>query len=779
VCENVDIGTHEQRMYFDWLIEHFGIGNVKETCTRMFFPNQIGKKKKLIKFEADMLFPVPQGQLWDQHRSRYLQNTDGTHVASAADYSESSADAIVAELNRKSQELAQMAHRDYKDRQCGDLEYDRLCSYVELEAEVRRDLLTSDYGCDPDYVCWNSVETKSRQDQPPVDERGIPIAPKSMKELETWGDTQVWDDAINKEWDGLNDRGCFEHDLTRAELRKRGIHKKVIGMRMLLESKVVNGEWSKAKARNVAQGHKGNLTKGVDYTTVFAAAPDLATGRIIQGLVVLFGFVRCTLDIMQAYLIGKAEEDQQYPVRYPEGRIREEHRDPNTGEERYALLIGNLYGMPTASRVFSKERDRLLLEELPKRHPGVTVSQMEFEPCMFKLKRKGVGFISIHVDDADGCFEYAEDAKFWTECTNDLFRTEKQPGIKVVDPEHMLGVTRVLSEKDGIRYMTLTQAAYIEGVWQEYGHHRKGKRKPSTPMPGKGDNCPPPLDENEKPVGVTDKEAREVQALGYRKLIGECLWPMRNTCPGVAAGMSMLSKCVHRPSMGAWLAALHLLHFLYVHKDEGIQFRSDGNTTPVCFYDSAFYQDLIGHKPLYGYVIFWAGGPLMWRSKKHTNIPLHTSEAEYMTITHAFRAVKWLKSLLTEMGFGWMVAKPIEMFGDNRNATDWAVEKMITDGNRHIDICYMKIRERVRRGDILPVWIHGKNNPSDILTKPVEKDVIDRLLSQLNGLEPIEGLTVTEIVETFRVDEVNALIAEIYDEVCDGMKWERTRQVKL
>ena len=69
---------------------------------------------------------------------------------------------------------------------------------------------------------------------------------------------------------------------------------------------------------------------------------------------------------------------------------------------------------------------------------------------------------------------------------------------------------------------------------------------------------------------------------------------------------------------------------------EGITFRSDGNVKPVCFYDSGFYQDLIGHKPQYGYVIYWAGGPLIWRSKKHTNIPLHTSEAEYMTITHAF-----------------------------------------------------------------------------------------------------------------------------------------------
>ena len=48
--------------------------------------------------------------------------------------------------------------------------------------------------------------------------------------------------------------------------------------------------------------------------------------------------------------------------------------------------------------------------------------------------------------------------------------------------------------------------------------------------------------------------------------------------------------------------------------------------------DSGFYQDLIGHKSQYGFVIYWAGGPLIWRSKKHTIIPLNTSEAEYMAL---------------------------------------------------------------------------------------------------------------------------------------------------
>ena len=44
------------------------------------------------------------------------------------------------------------------------------------------------------------------------------------------------------------------------------------------------------------------------------------------------------------------------------------------------------------------------------------------------------------------------------------------------------------------------------------------------------------------------------------------------------------------------------------------------------------------------------------------------------------------RSLLTEMGFGYMVKSPTRMIGDNQNATNWAVENMITEGNKHIDM---------------------------------------------------------------------------------------------
>ena len=74
------------------------------------------------------------------------------------------------------------------------------------------------------------------------------------------------------------------------------------------------------------------------------------------------------------------------------------------------------------------------------------------------------------------------------------------------------------------------------------------------------------------------------------------------------------------------------------------------------------------------------------------------------------------------------------IIGDNYNATNWAVEKMISDGNRHIDIMYMKIRERVAMGEIAPEWIKGKINSSDLLTKVVKKDVVDALLKTLQGM---------------------------------------------
>eukprot|EP01047_Picozoa_sp_COSAG01_P016922 COSAG01_NODE_882_length_12931_cov_668.084788_5_plen_128_part_00 len=68
-----------------------------------------------------------------------------------------------------------------------------------------------------------------------------------------------------------------------------------------------------------------------------------------------------------------------------------------------------------------------------------------------------------------------------------------------------------------------------------------------------------------------------------------------------------------------------------------------------------------------------------------------------------------------------VVRRPTLCIGDNRNARDWANEKVISEGNQHLDRHYFTIRERVRSGEILPIWIEGKNNPADVLTKAIRQ----------------------------------------------------------
>jgi hypothetical protein len=125
---------------------------------------------------------------------------------------------------------------------------------------------------------------------PYAESNGIPIAPKTTSELYKRTDPayiKMWDTALRKEWDGLCEREVFEHDLTKQQLYDRGI-----------------------------------LPSRCDSYR---------------------GWRRVTFDINQAYLLGNATADAQYPMRYPEGWIRDQHRLPN-GDERYLLCLGNIYG---------------------------------------------------------------------------------------------------------------------------------------------------------------------------------------------------------------------------------------------------------------------------------------------------------------------------------------------------------------------------------------------------------------------------------------------------
>ena len=157
---------------------------------------------------------------------------------------------------------------------------------------------------------------------------------------------------------------------------------------------------------------------------------------------------------------------------------------------------------------------------LPGKYTDVTVRRFTYEPCLYELRYKGeITYMSVHTDDCDCATSCAAHAKFFTDACNELFGTKdgKGEGIKLVDPRHMLGLVRELScTGDGVRTLHIHQAAYLEDMWRTFGKYRKSKRAPQHPYPIAGDAVTPILDEEGKPIDVSDEEAARVLNLGYR-----------------------------------------------------------------------------------------------------------------------------------------------------------------------------------------------------------------------------------------------------------------------
>ena len=301
----------------------------------------------------------------------------------------------------------------------------------------------------------------------------------------------------------------------------------------------------------------------------------------------------------------------------------------------------------------------------------------------------------------------------------------------------MLGVQRDWSDEHGVTVAHHTQVAYIEAMWEKYKEERKGRTQPKRPA----DDLSFTDEDNE----IIVPDAAEVEKYiekGFRRVVGGLLWPARNCYSQITFAVAQLARCMERPSKAAWESAMHTLHYLYGIRHQGITYRSDGDPTPRCWFDSGHMQDRTDYRSQYGYVITWFGAPIMWCSKKHKHVGESSAEDEYMALNHASKQMIWMRHLLEEMGLGHFVSEPSVMLGDNKQANKWAREDMITSGNRFIERQYYKVRDWVRRGQIETRYVNTKQNCADMMTKAVSVEVagatgVGHMLSGLTAFPEI------------------------------------------
>jgi hypothetical protein len=194
-------------------------------------------------------------------------------------------------------------------------------------------------------------------------------------------------------------------------------------------------------------------------------------------------------------------------------------------------------------------------------------------------------------------------------------------------------------------------------------------------------------------------------------------------------------------------AVKRIVRYLKSTPDKGLIMRPDKSRGLECHVDADFAggwsrsytDDASTCYSRTGYIIWYAGCPLIWASKMQTVIALSTTEAEYVALSATLRDVTFVMQLLEEfISFGVQLKSVLptvkcKVFEDNVGAIELAKAPRMRPRTKHIDIQYHHFREAVQQKKISIQHVSTKEQVADIATKPLPRHSFQYLHKQLMG----------------------------------------------
>jgi len=133
-----------------------------------------------------------------------------------------------------------------------------------------------------------------------------------------------------------------------------------------------------------------------------------------------------------------------------------------------------------------------------------------------------------------------------------------------------------------------------------------------------------------------------------------------------------------------------------------------------------------------GYIIQIAGGPVSYKSKLMVTLALSSCEAEFMALTEVCRELMWLCRFLDEVEVEYEIP---EIYCDSSSAIAWSQDPVQHQRNKHMELKYYYVRDCVEKEYVKLFKVHTTINCADMMTKPVGRQILERLLPIAHGYE--------------------------------------------
>jgi hypothetical protein len=158
----------------------------------------------------------------------------------------------------------------------------------------------------------------------------------------------------------------------------------------------------------------------------------------------------------------------------------------------------------------------------------------------------------------------------------------------------------------------------------------------------------------------------------YRSGVGSLTYAMQGTRPDIAYSVSLLSRFLAAPTDQHYALLIRVLKYLNTYPSLGIQYRRSADQGLICYTDATWGDKAILHdgKSTVGCILFFAGGALLWSSKRMPTPATSTMEAEYRSQCDGIRHVDGFINFFGELGMPLQL--PIPIYADNLQAIDLA-----------------------------------------------------------------------------------------------------------
>jgi hypothetical protein len=203
------------------------------------------------------------------------------------------------------------------------------------------------------------------------------------------------------------------------------------------------------------------------------------------------------------------------------------------------------------------------------------------------------------------------------------------------------------------------------------------------------------------------------------------LYLVKHSRPDIANAVRELSKVADGATPGHWKALIRLIKYVIDTENHKLKIKPKMEPDNLFFLegisDSEYSGDNDTRISVYGYVIYFCGAPIAWKSKSGRSVTLSSTEAEYFALSEVTKEIIFTKQLIESMGIE--LRLPIVVRVDNVRAIYIGNNYTTSQRTKHIDVRAHFVREFVQDGVVKIVFIKSEDNDADIFTKNAAEEL--------------------------------------------------------